>query len=124
MDSLQGKVKKTAAQRSLEALVEAGQITCKEFGKNKAYFPDQSQIEVPDKEEIESIIQGIADAEKRVAEMEAQRKALEQGFASLIHHFDDLYLLSSTENARLSSELTDDELEKEIIRLTEEVLFF
>ena len=86
VDGLKGSVKKTAAQKALESLVESNRITAKEFGKNKAFFPDQSQFEVPSKEEVDKMNKTIADAQSRFYALDAKRKALEQGLLLSCHY--------------------------------------
>eukprot|EP00878_Enallax_costatus_P011562 GHUV01012070.1.p1 GENE.GHUV01012070.1~~GHUV01012070.1.p1 ORF type:complete len:226 (+),score=73.69 GHUV01012070.1:308-985(+) len=55
VDNLQSAgIKKTAVQKACDALVDSGQIVCKEFGKTKLYMPKQEGLEVLPKEELDS----------------------------------------------------------------------
>eukprot|EP00877_Chromochloris_zofingiensis_P007232 jgi/Chrzof1/2762/Cz11g28100.t1 len=47
-------VKKTQAQKALDALVESGKVTVKEFGKTKIYLPPQAGLQVLSKEELDA----------------------------------------------------------------------
>lgn len=46
-------VKKTAVQKSLDALADAGKIVSKDFGKVKIYFANQSNLALLSKEELD-----------------------------------------------------------------------
>ncbi|KAA6396617.1 MAG: putative homologous-pairing protein 2 [Streblomastix strix] len=77
IDNLHGQVKKAVAQRALDSLAADSRIALKEFGKNKVYFADQTQFEVPSNERIEEIDENIQQAQNELAESEAERKGLE-----------------------------------------------
>lgn len=81
VDSLQGKIKKSVVQKSLDSLLDSKQISAKEFGKSKVYYADQSNFEVPPKEEVEKTNKQIADEQSLLYDLESQKKALEQGIS-------------------------------------------
>ncbi|KAH7826905.1 putative Homologous-pairing protein 2 [Monocercomonoides exilis] len=102
VDGLKGKIKKTATQKALDALVEKSQVTLKEFGKSKIYFADQSQFEVPSKEEIAQMDETINQTQDELRELESTAKSM------------------TAENAHLASELTNEQISEEITRLTQD----
>jgi 26S proteasome regulatory subunit, ATPase 3, interacting protein len=78
-DALQKfNLKKTAVQKALDALAESGQVSFKEYGKQKIYIARQDQFEIPNGEEVEEIKKAniklqeeLADQKKAISEIES-----------------------------------------------------
>lgn len=84
-DALQKySLKKTAVQKALDTLAESGQISFKEYGKQKIYIARQDQFNIPNTEELDQMkkendkLQKELQAEKSaINEVEAEIRALE-----------------------------------------------
>ncbi|KAL3149773.1 hypothetical protein ABBQ38_013599 [Trebouxia sp. C0009 RCD-2024] len=61
-------IKKPQVQRAVDALSEAGKITCKEFGKSKIYLPLQQDVEVLDKDEMDAKKTKIRELNEQIRE--------------------------------------------------------
>ena len=48
-------VKKTGAQKALEAAAAAGDIICKDYGKQKIFLAKQTQFTIPSNAELEAM---------------------------------------------------------------------
>ncbi|KAJ7557642.1 hypothetical protein O6H91_04G003500 [Diphasiastrum complanatum] len=67
-DSLQKYgIKKTAAQKALDSLADAGKITFKEYGKQKIYLAKQDQFNIPTNEELEHMKKEISNLQENLA---------------------------------------------------------
>ncbi|CAD6226146.1 unnamed protein product [Miscanthus lutarioriparius] len=69
---------KTAVQKALDALADSGQISFKEYGKQKIYIARQDQFEIPNSEELEEmkktnakLQEELADQKKAISEVES-----------------------------------------------------
>ncbi|KAM0936999.1 hypothetical protein DsansV1_C26g0194531 [Dioscorea sansibarensis] len=84
-DALQKfKLKKTAIQKALDTLSDSGQISFKEYGKQKIYLARQDQFNIPNSEELDQMkkenskLQEELQAQKKaIAEVEAENRALQ-----------------------------------------------
>ena len=84
VDEMHGEYSKTVLQKSVDQLVENGQITCKLFGKTtKLYFAKQEGKEVASKEEltqfdqlIDDLHDNLEDLQKKVKELRLKRDLL------------------------------------------------
>ncbi|KAL5995153.1 Homologous-pairing protein 2 [Asimina triloba] len=75
-DALQKfNLKKTAVQKTLDTLADNGQISFKEYGKQKIYIARQDQFDIPDNEELGRM---KAENSKLQQELEDQKKAIGQ----------------------------------------------
>nr|CAD1833036.1 unnamed protein product [Ananas comosus var. bracteatus] len=73
-DALQKyNLKKTAVQKALDALCDSGQISFKEYGKQRIYLARQDQFKIPNGQELDQMKK---DNSKLQEELEAQKKAL------------------------------------------------
>jgi hypothetical protein len=78
-DALQKfNLKKTAVQKALDALADSGQISFKEYGKQKIYIARQDQFDIPNGEELEEmkktnakLQEELADQKKAISEVES-----------------------------------------------------
>ena len=103
VDNLHGKVKKASCQRVLDSMVADKKVCCKEFGKAKIYYADQSQFPATSKEELEEM-------DREVAALTAQLREATESVKSL-----------AAQNALLTNELTDAELQTTVDVLVKEV---
>uniref|UniRef100_A0A0D9VY24 Homologous-pairing protein 2 homolog n=1 Tax=Leersia perrieri TaxID=77586 RepID=A0A0D9VY24_9ORYZ len=84
-DALQKfNLKKTAVQKTLDALADSGQISFKEYGKQKIYLARQDQFNIPNGDELEGMKQAniklqeeLADQKKAIAEVESEVRSLQ-----------------------------------------------
>lgn len=75
-DALQKfNLKKTAVQKALDALADSGQISFKEYGKQKIYIARQDQFNIPNGEELEEMKKTNAKLQEELAE---QKKAISE----------------------------------------------
>lgn len=75
-DALQKfNLKKTAVQKALDALADSGQISFKEYGKQKIYIARQDQFHIPNGEELEEMKKTNA---KLQEELMDQKKAISE----------------------------------------------
>jgi predicted transcriptional regulator len=80
-DALQKhNLKKTAVQKALDALADSGQISFKEYGKQKIYIARQDQFNIPNGEELEEMKKAnaklqeeLVDQKKAISEVESGR---------------------------------------------------
>ncbi|KAK8971266.1 hypothetical protein KSP40_PGU018625 [Platanthera guangdongensis] len=84
-DALQKhNLKKTAIQKALDTLADGGQISFKEYGKQKIYIARQDQFKIPNSQELDQMkkensqLQEEIDAQKKViSEAEAEIRSLQ-----------------------------------------------
>uniref|UniRef100_A0A0E0P0B0 Homologous-pairing protein 2 homolog n=1 Tax=Oryza rufipogon TaxID=4529 RepID=A0A0E0P0B0_ORYRU len=84
-DALQKfSLKKTAVQKALDALADSGQISFKEYGKQKIYLARQDQFNIPNGEELEEMKKAniklqeeLADQKKAIGEVESEVRGLQ-----------------------------------------------
>ncbi|KAK3146317.1 hypothetical protein QOZ80_3BG0264550 [Eleusine coracana subsp. coracana] len=84
-DALQKfNLKKTAVQKALDALADSGQISFKEYGKQKIYIARQDQFDIPNAEELEELKKAnsrlqeeLADQKKAISEVESEVRGLQ-----------------------------------------------
>lgn len=62
-------------QKALDSLADNGQISFKEYGKQKIFIARQDQFDIPDNEELGRM---KAENSKLQEELEAQKKAISQ----------------------------------------------
>lgn len=73
-DALQKfNLKKTAVQKALDVLSDGGQISFKEYGKQKIYLARQDQFQIPNNEELDLMKK---ESVKLQVELEDQKKAI------------------------------------------------
>lgn len=73
-DALQKfNLKKTAVQKALDVLSDSGQISFKEYGKQKIYLARQDQFQIPNNEELDLMKKENVTLQ---AELEDQKKAI------------------------------------------------
>ncbi|NP_001401557.1 Homologous-pairing protein 2 homolog isoform 2 [Zea mays] len=77
-------LKKTAVQKALDALADSGQISFKEYGKQKIYIARQDQFDIPNGEELEEmkktnakLQEELADQKKAISEVESEVRGLQ-----------------------------------------------
>ncbi|KAL4197321.1 hypothetical protein AMTRI_Chr04g187730 [Amborella trichopoda] len=77
-------LKKTAIQKALDALCDSGQISFKEYGKQKIYLARQDQFKIPNSEEVNQmkkknarLQKDLEDQKRAMSEIEAESKALQ-----------------------------------------------
>ena len=66
-------IKKTSIQKVLDALADSGQVSSKEYGKQKIYLARQDQFHIPSPQEL---LQLKAENEKLKKEYEAEKASL------------------------------------------------
>ncbi|KAG8097928.1 hypothetical protein GUJ93_ZPchr0013g36378 [Zizania palustris] len=84
-DALQKfNLKKTAVQKALDALADSGQISFKEYGKQKIYLARQDQFNIPNGEELEEMKKGniklqeeLVNQKKAISEVESEVRGLQ-----------------------------------------------
>ncbi|ONM08461.1 Homologous-pairing protein 2-like protein [Zea mays] len=84
-DALQKfNLKKTAVQKALDALADSGQISFKEYGKQKIYIARQDQFHIPNGEELEEmkktnakLQEELMDQKKAISEVESEVRGLQ-----------------------------------------------
>lgn len=82
-DSLQKyNLKKTAVQKALDALADSGQISFKEYGKQKIYLARQDQFDIPNSEELGRMKEENAKQEERLEEQRKKISEIEGGILS------------------------------------------
>lgn len=103
VDGLKSVVKKTAAAKALEALADRGPLTLKEYGKQKVYFPNQDQFEVPDAAVLKELDDEVVQLTREVADLTEQVGAVDRA------------------NKDLDNELTDEQVDAEVAKLEEAI---
>lgn len=89
-DALQKyNLKKTAIQKALDSLCDGGQISFKEYGKQKIYLARQDQFNIPNAEELEQMKKANS---KLQEELEIQKKAINEVEAGIYLPSHYLYL--------------------------------
>lgn len=85
-DSLQKfNLKKTAVQKALDALADSGQISFKEYGKQKIYIARQDQFDIPNSEELGQMKEENAKLEEFLKEQKGKISEIEGGiFPSIL----------------------------------------
>ncbi|CAN6199593.1 unnamed protein product [Urochloa humidicola] len=84
-DALQKfNLKKTAVQKALDALADSGQISFKDYGKQKIYIAGQDRFDIPNGEELEEMKKAnaklreeLADQKKAIGEVESEVRGLQ-----------------------------------------------
>ncbi|XP_077230664.1 tat-binding protein 1(Tbp-1)-interacting protein (TBPIP) [Tasmannia lanceolata] len=84
-DALQKfNLKKTAVQKALDALSDSGQISFKEYGKQKIYIARQDQFNIPNNDELDqmkkensNLQEELTGQKKAVGEVETEIRALQ-----------------------------------------------
>ncbi|RWR74978.1 pairing protein 2 [Cinnamomum micranthum f. kanehirae] len=84
-DALQKyNLKKTAVQKALDTLSDSGQISFKEYGKQKIYLARQDQFNIPNSEELDrmkkensKLQEELVDQKRAIAEVQAEIRALQ-----------------------------------------------
>ncbi|KAG1330543.1 homologous-pairing protein 2 [Cocos nucifera] len=75
-DALQKyNLKKTAVQKALDALADGGQISFKEYGKQKIYLARQDQFKIPNGQELDKMKE---ENSKLQEELQVQKKAINE----------------------------------------------
>ncbi|XP_073116300.1 homologous-pairing protein 2 homolog isoform X2 [Elaeis guineensis] len=75
-DALQKyNLKKTAVQKALDALADSGQISFKEYGKQKIYLARQDQFKIPNGQELDQMKE---ENSKLQEELQVQKKAINE----------------------------------------------
>ncbi|XP_072971458.1 homologous-pairing protein 2 homolog [Typha angustifolia] len=75
-DALQKyNLKKTAVQKALDTLSDSGQISFKEYGKQKIYLARQDQFKIPNGQELDQMKK---ENSKLQEELETQKKAISE----------------------------------------------
>lgn len=107
VDALQAdSIKKSGVERSLTALVEAGEVTRKEFGKTKLYLQCQAKITLPDEETAAREEAEVEELSKKAAELDVEIGALRTRENTLMN------TLTLKEATDLLGALTQDVAEK------------
>lgn len=79
-DALQKfNLKKTAVQKALDGLADAGKITFKEYGKQKIYIARQDQFEIPNNEELAQMKEENAKLQEQLQEKKKTISEVESG---------------------------------------------
>ncbi|ONK75262.1 uncharacterized protein A4U43_C03F15040 [Asparagus officinalis] len=84
-DALQKfNLKKTAVQKALDTLADSGQISFKEYGKQKIYIARQDQFKIPNAQELDQmktanakLQEDLEEHKKVIQETEAEIRALQ-----------------------------------------------
>ncbi|XP_078156174.1 tat-binding protein 1(Tbp-1)-interacting protein (TBPIP) [Carex rostrata] len=105
-DALQKfNLKKTAVQKSLDALADSGQISFKEYGKQKIYLARQDQFKIPNPQELDQMKKENANLQDELA---AQKKATSEVEAEIRTLQSNLTLEEiSSKQAKLESEVKE-----------------
>lgn len=81
-DALQKyNLKKTAVQKALDTLAENGQISYKEYGKQKIYLARQDHFKIPNNQELDQMKK---DNSKLQDELGAQKKTISEVEAGIL----------------------------------------
>jgi len=84
-DALQKfNLKKTAVQKALDSLADAGKITFKEYGKQKIYIARQDQFEIPNSEELAQMKEDNAKLQEQLQEKKKTISDVESGVKKLL----------------------------------------
>lgn len=96
-DALQKfNLKKTAVQKALDSLADAGKITFKEYGKQKIYIARQDQFEIPNNEELAQMKEENATFQEQLQEKKKTISEVESGvkpYTCSLHKSLDVILL-------------------------------
>lgn len=76
-------LKKAAVTKALDALVEQGKVTAKDFGKTKIFIPVQAGLQVLSKEDAEAQKAKCRELQQQLQKEAAECKEVEQGLAAL-----------------------------------------
>lgn len=75
-DALQKfNLKKTAVQKALDMLADSGQISFKEYGKQKIYIARQDQFNIPNGQELDQMKKDNAQLQE---ELEDQKRTIQE----------------------------------------------
>lgn len=89
-DALQKfNLKKTAVQKALDSLADAGKITFKEYGKQKIYIARQDQFEIPNNEELAKMKEENATLQEQLQEKKKATSEVESGLKPTFDEFID-----------------------------------
>ncbi|AAG09555.1 Homologous-pairing protein 2 [Arabidopsis thaliana] len=115
-DALQKfNLKKTAVQKALDSLADAGKITFKEYGKQKIYIARQDQFEIPNSEELAQMKEDNAKLQEQLQEKKKTISDVESEIKSLQ---SNLTLEEIQEkDAKLRKEVK--EMEEKLVKLRE-----
>ncbi|KAJ4755662.1 hypothetical protein LUZ62_090067 [Rhynchospora pubera] len=113
-DALQKfNLKKTAVQKALDALADNGQISFKEYGKQKIYLARQDQFNIPNAQELDEMKKQNAELQEELA---AQKKATSEVEAEIRTLQSNLTLEEiNSKQAKLKSEVK--EMEEKLKKL-------
>ncbi|KAJ3697708.1 hypothetical protein LUZ61_001413 [Rhynchospora tenuis] len=113
-DALQKfNLKKTAVQKALDALADNGQISFKEYGKQKIYLARQDQFNIPNAQELDEMKKQNAELQEELA---AQKKATSEVEAEIRTLQSNLTLEEiNAKQAKLKSEVK--EMEEKLKKL-------
>ncbi|KAF3321023.1 homologous-pairing protein 2 [Carex littledalei] len=105
-DALQKfNLKKTAVQKALDALADSGQISFKEYGKQKIYLARQDQFKIPNPQELDQMKKENANLQDELA---AQKKATSEVEAEIRTLQSNLTLEEiNSKQAKLESEVKE-----------------
>jgi 26S proteasome regulatory subunit (ATPase 3-interacting protein) len=84
-DALQKfSLKKTGVQKALDALADSGQISFKEYGKQKIYLARQDQFDIPNGEELEEMKKANSKLQEEIADQKKITSEVESGKFCLV----------------------------------------
>ncbi|VVA91200.1 unnamed protein product [Arabis nemorensis] len=115
-DALQKfNLKKTAVQKALDSLADAGKITFKEYGKQKIYIARQDQFEIPNNEELAKMKEENAALQEQLQEKKKATSEVESEIRSLQSNMTLGEI--QEKDAKLRKEVK--EMEEKLIKLRE-----
>lgn len=114
-DALQKyNLKKTAVQKALDTLADSGQISFKEYGKQKIYIARQDQFKIPNPQELDQMKKANA---KLQEELQDQKKAIHETEAEIRGLQSNLTLEDIVaKQAKLRSEVSEMEAKLKKLR--------
>jgi 26S proteasome regulatory subunit, ATPase 3, interacting protein len=84
-DALQKfNLKKTAVQKALDALADSGQISFKEYGKQKIYLARQDQFKIPNPQELDQMKKENANLQDELTVQKKATNEIEAGKKNII----------------------------------------
>lgn len=72
-------LKKTAVQKALDSLADGGQISFKEYGKQKIYLARQDQFDIPNNEELDRMKKENAKLQEELVHQKKAETEIEAG---------------------------------------------
>ncbi|KAJ3672898.1 hypothetical protein LUZ60_006272 [Juncus effusus] len=113
-DALQKfNLKKTAVQKALDTLADSGQISFKEYGKQKIYMARQDQFKIPNAQELDQMKKDNSKLQEELAEQKKSTSEVESEIKSLQSNLTLEEILSK--DAKLKSEVQ--EMEEKLNKL-------